>query len=137
MKYPTKVRYGLRAMVELASRETHHPVQLSSVAQAQQLSPKYLHSVMQLLKHADLVSTVRGVHGGFRLTRDPASIRVISVVEALDGPVGVVDCVRHADSCDRSARCPTRGVWCQVSAAIRQVLEAQTLADLAGLEVAG
>jgi Rrf2 family cysteine metabolism transcriptional repressor len=132
MQFSTKVRYGLYAMVELACRHDGRPVQLGSVAEHQGISPKYLHAVMQQLKLAGLVRTVRGAKGGFVLTRPPQTIGVIEVIEALDGPVGVTDCSKHQDcECERSSRCVTRKLWCQLSEAIRGVLEGQTLADLA------
>ena len=132
MRFSTKVRYGLYAMVELSCRYDGKPVQLASVAEHQGVSPKYLHAVMQQLKVAGLVRTVRGARGGFVLNRPPAGITLIQVIEALDGPVGVTDCSASEDcDCERSARCVARMVWCQVSQAMRAVLEGQTLADLA------
>ena len=131
MKFSTKVRYGVRAMIELACRYDGQPVQLASVAEHQDISAKYLHAVMQQLKVAGLVRAIRGARGGFILTRHPSKIRLVEVVEAIDGPVRVVDCV-HADcSFDRPGVCVARMVWCDVSDAIRDVLTSKTLADLA------
>jgi Rrf2 family protein len=132
MQFSTKVRYGLYAMVELACRHDGQPVQLGSIAEHQDVSPKYLHAVMQQLKLAGLVRTVRGAKGGFVLARSPERIGALEVIEALDGPVGVTDCSKHQDcECENSSRCVTRRLWCQISEAIRQVLEGHTLADLA------
>ncbi len=132
MQFSTKVRYGLYAMIELACRHDGKPKVLSEVAKHQGISPKYLHAVMQQLKLAGLVRTIRGAHGGFVLTRDPAEISLVQVVEALDGPIGVTDCSKALGDCERSARCVAHRVWCQVSSSIRDVLEGQTLADVAG-----
>jgi len=131
MQFSTKVRYGLYAMIELACRHDGTPKVLGEVAKHQGISPKYLHAVMQQLKLAGLVRTVRGAHGGFVLTRDPAEISLIQVVEALDGPIGVTECSKMESDCERSSRCVARQVWCQVSTSIRDVLEGQTLAQLA------
>ncbi len=132
MKFSTKVRYGMYAMVELACRHDGSPIQLGSIAEHQSVSPKYLHAVMQQLKVASLVRTVRGARGGFVLARAPEKIALIDVIEALDGPIGVTECSKLAMSdCPRSSRCVARRVWCSVSDGIRHVLEDQTLAELA------
>lgn len=133
MRFSTKVRYGLYAMIELACRHDGQPIQLGSIAEHQGVSAKYLHAVMQQLKVAGLVRTVRGARGGFVLTREPDAITLVQVVEALDGPIGVTDCSAHEDcDCEHSSRCIARKLWCQVSSAMRAVLEGQTLADVAG-----
>lgn len=131
MKFSTKVRYGLRAMIELACRHGSGPIQLGSVADNQQISAKYLHAVMQQLRIGGLVRTIRGAHGGFELSRDPDQIKVIEVIEAIDGPIAVVDCVLHDCAFQHSSPCVANEVWCDITKAIREVVESQTLADLA------
>ena len=131
MKFSTKVRYGLRAMIELACRHGQGPVQLGLVADHHQISAKYLHAVMQQLRIAGLVRTVRGAHGGFELSRDPSAISVLEVIEAIDGPVAVVDCVLNDCAFQREVPCVAQEVWCEISTAIRDVIKRQTLADLA------
>jgi Rrf2 family cysteine metabolism transcriptional repressor len=131
MKFSTKVRYGLRGMIELACRYGQGPIQLGTVADNQQISAKYLHAVMQQLRIAGLVRTVRGAHGGFELNRDPSKITVLEVIEAIDGPIAVVDCVVNDCAFLRASPCVANEVWCDITTAIREVIEAQTLADLA------
>ena len=117
-------------MIELACRYGSGPVQLASVADNQKISTKYLHAVMQQLKIAGLVRTIRGAHGGFELSRSPSEIMVIEVIEAIDGPVAVVDCVIHDCAFQRSTPCVAQGIWCDITAAIRGAVDTKSLADL-------
>ncbi len=120
------------AMIELACRHDGSPVQLGSIAEHQDVSPKYLHAVMQQLKVANLVRAVRGARGGFILNHPPSEITLIQVVEALDGPIGVTECSKLQQSdCPRSSRCVARKLWCSVSDSIRSALEGRTLAEVA------
>jgi Rrf2 family protein len=77
-----------------------------------------------------LVKTKRGVSGGFQLTRPPDQIRLLEVIEAVEGPINVVNCVAHPEGCPRSEKCGTMEVWEEVSVAIRNVLSNVTLSDL-------
>jgi len=131
MQLSTAVRYGVRALSELAAAYPGGAVSLSQVAESQALSVKYIAKIMLALKSAGLVRAVRGTHGGYELTRAPANIRLSEVYEALEGPVCVVPCVDDPNSCERNQGCPTWQTWVEVSEAIREVLERTSLKDLA------
>ncbi len=130
MKLSTRTRYGLRALVDLASRHQKGPVMLRIIAESQGLSKKYLDNIFTALRLAGLVRTVRGARGGYLLARDPADISVAEVVEALEGDLNPVDCVEYPQACDRSLECVTRELWTELRHAMVQVLESKTLADL-------
>ncbi|MFH1748281.1 MAG: Rrf2 family transcriptional regulator [Planctomycetota bacterium] len=130
MRISTRGRYGLRAMFELAQVFGQAPVLMSTVAERQNLSRKYLHTLLTALKAAGLVRGVRGAGGGFVLTRPPEEIRLSDVLRALEGPLSLVDCVADKRACDRSSRCPARRVWRELAGAVENVLDNVTLADL-------
>lgn len=130
MKISTKGRYGLRVMVELAGSFGQGPVLVESVARREELSAKYIHVLMTGLRSAGLIRTVRGPHGGYELTRPPAEITVLDVVSALEGRSAPVDCVVSAAVCPRSTHCALRDVWCDVAAAMDNVLAGITLEEL-------
>ena len=134
MRVSTRGRYGLRAMFELARGFGRAPVLMSTVAERQGLSRKYLHTLLTALKAAGLVRSVRGAGGGFILTRPPEEIRLSEVLRALEGPLSLVDCVADKRVCDRSSRCPARRVWRDLADAINNVLDNVTLGDLAASE---
>ena len=106
------------------------------IASEEGVSKKYLDAILGRLREAGLLKTVRGSHGGYTLARPPGEIAVADVVEAQEGRIAVVPCVVDASLCERAPRCPTRGVWRETSAAIRRVLAALSLAELASREPA-
>ena len=129
-KLSTKGRYGLRAMIDLAQAYGEGPVLVRSVADRQEVSSKYLHALLGTLKSAGLVRSVRGSGGGYALARHPSEVRLTEIVEALEGPLSVVDCVADEALCRRSASCAVRDVWLTVSEAVTDVLSSLTLEEL-------
>ena len=130
MKLSTRGRYGLRVMLELALHEADRPVMMSRIAEAQEISRKYLHNLLTILKNAEYVRAVRGSAGGYILAIPPEKIRLGELVEALEGRWSLVDCIPNPQTCHRSATCVTREIWDEVSQAARAVLDSMTLADL-------
>ena len=130
MKVSTRGRYGPRAMLDLARSFGEAPVLMSTLAQRQGLSRKYLHALLTALKSAGLVRGVRGPGGGFVLKRAPAKIKLSEVLHAVEGPLSLVDCVADHRACHRSKRCPARRVWRDLSEAIEDVLGNVTLEDM-------
>lgn len=132
VKLSTKGRYGLRAMVEIASREGEGPVPTHVIAQRQGLSERYLEQLLIPLKQAGLVKSVRGARGGYVLGKNAGDITAEDVVRVLEGPIAPVDCIseKYPEDCARSQRCVTRRIWSQIRDAIGEVLKAYTLRDL-------
>jgi len=131
MKMSTKGRYGLRVMMELATRFGQGPVLVGTIAAHQDISRNYIHNLVAGLQAAGLVRGLRGPTGGYELTRDPSKITALDVVAALEGPTSPVACVANGQSCSRSPRCAARDVWRDLGAAIEKVLSDVTLAELA------
>jgi len=134
MRVSTKGHYGLLAVSELARHFDDGLVSLADVAQAEHLPLPYLEQIFAPLRAAGLVEATRGLHGGYKLARDPHSITVADVIRAVEGPIVLVDCTSSeyvSGSCERESGCASRGVWHKVSDAIEQVLNTMTLADLA------
>ncbi len=130
LKLSTKGRYGLRAMIDLAGYYGEGPVLVRSVAERQGISSKYLHALLASLKSAGLVRSLRGSGGGYSLAKAPDTIRVSEILEALEGPVSIVDCVNEAGLCERAQGCVAREIWGQLNEAIENVLEGLSLQDL-------
>jgi Rrf2 family transcriptional regulator, cysteine metabolism repressor len=135
MKISTKGRYGLRALIDLSTNGKNGlPVLLSDIAKRQGISDKYLEQIATQLHRAGLVKTVRGRKGGYLLNRSAKEIKVSEIMEILEGPMCLVDCVLEPDSCSKSTICSTRDVWTILSNKIEEVLSGYTLADLAKLQ---
>ncbi|NLA75048.1 MAG: Rrf2 family transcriptional regulator [Deltaproteobacteria bacterium] len=131
MKLSTRVRYGVRLMVELAERYGQGPVFLKEIAAELGLSEKYLSLIVIPLRSAGLLYSARGASGGYSLARDPREISLREVVGALEGELCLVDCVRDPSTCDRTSHCPSREVWEKVGDRISEALSQATLAQMA------
>lgn len=117
-------------MLELARQFGKAPVLMSTLAERQGLSRKYLHALLTALKSAGLVRSLRGPGGGFILARPPAQIKLSEILHAAEGPLSLVDCVADRRACNRSKRCPARRVWRDLSGAVEDVLDNVTLEDM-------
>ncbi len=130
MRISTKARYGTRLMLELGLHYDQGPLLLKDIAMAENISEKYLSQIVISLKNSGLVNSFRGARGGYVLARHPAQIRMREVVEALEGGIGLVGCVKNPEACVRTAECVTRSLWEEMGQKMIQVLEEYTLADL-------
>ena len=129
MKLSTRMRYGTRALVELAAAHPTRAVSVREMAGKMRVSAKYLERIMAIAKAAGIVVSVVGSRGGYRLARPPDAIRLSEVQTALGEP-GLLACVSDPAGCSLSDTCPTRDVWIAVGDAISDVLDGVTLQDL-------
>jgi len=130
MKLSSRVRYGLRALVELADIQTDTPVLLETVASRQGISRKYLDAIFARLKAAGLLRSTRGVGGGFVLGKPADSITLAEVYQALEGPIHLADCLSDHQVCARHDDCPTVKVWADMSRIMFDYLNGVTVGDL-------
>ena len=129
MKISTKVRYGMRAMIELARRNNDAPVMLGIIAKNQDLSEKYLEQLFTLLRNAGLVKSERGSKGGYRLAREASEITAYDIFIAMNGPLELVECV-NGKICIRNRACETKEIWRDLTDLIQEHLQSKTLAEL-------
>lgn len=133
MKFSTRARYGLRAMLELAlNYDCNEPTPLYKIAERQLISEGYLEQMMTVLRKGGLVRSVRGAQGGYLLSREPARITAGEIVRCLEGPLNPTDCVSEEDpeNCIRSEFCVTKMLWERVRESIAGVLDGTTLEDM-------
>ncbi len=128
MKYSTRGRYGLRAMVDLAIRYGKEPALLKDIAGRQDISMKYLDHIITPLRGAGLISRIKG---GYILTRHPSLITCLDVVKVLEGSLAPVECVDNPDICDRVDTCVTIDIWRKIKDAQEEILRSLTLEFLA------
>ena len=136
MKFSTRGRYGLRALLDLAVHEGEGLTPLKDIARREEISLHYLERLMAPLISAGLVISVRGAGGGVALSRAPAEIRLSEVIEALEGSIAPTECAVDPSCCGRSGSCVSREVWSEMSRAIAGVLDSTTLQDLAERQIA-
>jgi len=130
MKISTKIRYGARAMVVLGSRYGKGPIELREIAKQEDISLKYLEQVIIPLRTGGLVKSIRGSKGGYSLAKPPSEICLNDLIEILEGPLNLVDCLRDSKSCQRTSLCATRDVWKEVSEALEKIFLSTTLEDM-------
>jgi len=131
LRMSTRGRYGLRLMVALALNRGGGPMLLRDVARREQISEKYLGQIILPLKAAGLIRAQRGSRGGYALARPPAARTVTDVVQAIEGPIEAVPCVREPEACARVSSCVAAGVWRKLSEDVERCLGSFTLAALA------
>jgi Rrf2 family transcriptional regulator, cysteine metabolism repressor len=120
-------------MTELARAYGHGLISLAEVARNELLPLPYLEQLVGELRRAGLVEGVRGLHGGYRLTRPPGQITIGEIYRVLEGEVAPVDCTAEGylpHSCEREDGCLSRSVWTRVRDSINAVLDSTTLEDL-------
>jgi len=130
MKISTKIRYGARAMLELACHYGEGPIELKEIAKRENISIKYLEQVINPLRSGGLVKGIRGSKGGYSLAKPPSEICLFDIVETLEGPLYLVDCIKDSKRCRRSSSCVTRDIWSEVSEALHRVLKSITLDEM-------
>jgi Rrf2 family protein len=130
MKVNTKVRYGLRAILQIADAYGGDPVPISAISESQEISGKYLEQVVGTLRRAELIQSRKGVRGGYTLARAPEEINLWEIITALDSHTTLVDCVMEPEVCDRSDDCLTRSIWTLLSARMEEFWSSFKLSDL-------
>jgi Rrf2 family protein len=135
MRISTRGRYALRAMIDVAQHSANGPVPRQYIAARQEISADYVAQLFRQLQAAGLVEGVKGPGGGYRLTRDATTITAGDIVQAVEGPIAVVECVLYGPdeelSCHRMDRCVAHLLWQRLTEAVSGILDSITLQDLA------
>ena len=135
MRLSRRSEYGLRALVDLVRHEGSGPVALARLAERNRLPAKFLEQIMASLKHAGIVRTTLGAHGGYALAVDPTVVSIGRIIRLLDGALAPLGCVslRYYEpcSCIDEASCPLRDTMLDVRDAMLEILDNETLAQLA------
>ena len=131
MRLSTRARYGTRLMLELALNFDNGTIFLKDIAKKEEISEKYLSHLVIPLKSSGLISSSRGAHGGYQLTKSPSQITLKEIVQTLEGSISCVECVKNPSICPRVSKCATRGIWEKLDEKISDELSSVTLEDLA------
>lgn len=130
MKISTKGRYGLRALVDLASHENAGTVSLLHVAKRQNISLNYLEQVFAALRKAGIVKSQKGAQGGYRLSKSPEEIRLGDVLTVLEGKFNIIEETDVGVRQDAVRWAIQELVWDRINASIWKFMETCTLAEL-------
>ncbi len=124
--------YGMRASLYLASREGDSYVSISKIGDELDISSHFLTKILQQLTEFSLLESLKGPKGGVRLKKSGDEIRLIDIVEAIDGLDILTECALGLPGCGNRKPCPVHDDWAEVRSELRNMLENNTLAELAG-----
>jgi Rrf2 family iron-sulfur cluster assembly transcriptional regulator len=127
MKITTKGRYGVRAVLYLASTYYNRPVSIKTIADEEGVSPEFLEQIFFKLKKKGIINSLRGPGGGFVLNRDISEITILDILQALGETVMLAPCVEEAEKCKRSVKCLAHTIWKDLSVKIEDYLGSLTL----------
>ena len=132
MKLSTKSRYGLKAILDIALYSDNGTVSISEISDRTKISVNYLEQLIPRLKKAQLVTSIRGAQGGYRLAKDAKLISVGEILRALEGDLALVNCVSedNDNSCESAGLCVTKYVWQKVNASITNTVDNMMLSEL-------
>lgn len=131
MLISTKGRYALRVMIDLAEHRTDQFISLKGIAERQEISEKYLESIIRMLVKAKILDSLRGKGGGYRLKKAPEQYAVGSILRLTEESLAPVSCLEEgADVCPRMTKCRTLPLWQGLDKVINNYLDSITIADL-------
>ncbi len=130
MQITRQADYALRAMLYLARLEPNQRAATSQIAEEMEIPPSFLAKIISQLSIAGLIHTSRGARGGVSLARKPEAISLLDVVEAIDGPISLNECVSDPSVCSFGDNCPIHEVWCEAKAELVHKLREATFDKL-------
>jgi Rrf2 family protein len=132
MQITRQADYAVRAVLYLAQLGSDQRAATSQIAQEQRIPPSFLAKIVSQLSVAGLLQTSRGARGGVSLARPPEQISLLEVVEAIDGPILLNECVSPSGACMFGEVCPMKPVWCDAQAELVFRLRATTFNNFLG-----
>ena len=135
MQITRQADYAVRAVLYLSQLGKDERAATSQIAEEQQIPPSFLAKIVSQLSVAGLLQTSRGARGGVSLARTPDGISLLEVVEAIDGPILLNECVGNG-ACNFGEGCPMKPVWCDAQAELVKRLRTTTFDQFASVPVA-
>lgn len=127
----TRGRYALRVLVDIAEHSKNEMIPLKEIAERQQISQKYVESIMSLLSKSNFVDAAHGKGGGYKLNRPAEQYKVGDILRLTEGTLAPVACLeKDAAECERKPQCRTLKLWSKLDDLIEGYLDSVTLADL-------
>lgn len=130
-----KTKYGIKALTFMAKQEDKSPVQISTIAESENISHKYLESILLTLRKARFLGSKKGKGGGYYLLREPKDVKMVEVMRVLEGPIAMVPCVslnwyEKCDDCPDEKTCSVHKLMVEVRDCTLNILNNKSLADL-------
>ncbi len=123
--------YAIRAMIHLAGLPPGTSVQIAEISRTWNVPESFLRKIITQLTKTNLVTSARGIGGGVRLARDPETLTVVDVIEAVEGPTALNKCLIERTFCDRTSWCAVHEMWYDAQERMKAALQSKTLLALA------
>lgn len=131
MMISTRGRYALRVIIDLAEQGSDGYIPLKDIAARQNISQKYMETIMTMLSKNNLVEAVHGKNGGYRLNKAPKEYKVGEILRVTEGSLAPVACLEcGAEPCDKASDCRTLPMWDKLNSMINDYLNSVTVAEL-------
>lgn len=130
MKINTKIRYGLRAMIEIGQENNTKGVLQKEIAEHQDIPLNYLDSIITGLRNAGLIINFAGRGGGYILAKRAEQISVYDVYRAFEPELNLVQCSCETNECHRSGTCPAQDYWYRLNSIVKETMMSHKLSDL-------
>ncbi|PKP13707.1 MAG: transcriptional regulator [Bacteroidetes bacterium HGW-Bacteroidetes-3] len=129
-----KTKYGLKALSYLANQEPNVPILISDISESENISKKFLESILLTLKKSGILSSKKGKGGGYYLIKNPNEIKISTIIRLLEGPIAMLPCVslnyyEKCDDCKSEERCSLNILMAEVRDSTLKILENKTLAN--------
>jgi Rrf2 family protein len=134
MQITRQADYAVRAVLYLANQDSTHRVTTAEIGREQHIPLTFLAKIIAQLATAGIVRSTRGSHGGVSLAMPPAEISLLDLVEVIDGPIQLNECVADREFCPLGDNCPVRTVWCNAQAELIDRLVRTNFGVLAALD---
>lgn len=130
-----KTKYGLKALTFIARQENRKPVQIATIATSENISKKYLESILLTLKKNGVLGSKKGKGGGYYLLKNPEDVTMSGVMRVLEGPIAMIPCVslnfyEKCDDCPDEKACSVHKLMIEVRDSSLNIFNNTTLADL-------
>ena len=129
MKFRTKTRYGMRAMVEIAKADRKKGILQKDISKNQKISNKYLDQILHALKDAELIVNVRGKKSGYRLAKNASEITILEIHHAFEKEIAVTECLKENFDCEFENICSTNLFWEGLNNLIKEYFSNATVQD--------
>jgi Rrf2 family protein len=130
-----KTKYGIKALVYLAKQEARVPIQISTISKAENISQKFLETILLTLRKNGILGSKKGKGGGYYLLKDPKDVQMTTVLRLLEGPIAMIPCVslnfyEKCDDCPDEHTCAVHKIMLKVRDSTLNILKNTSLADL-------
>lgn len=130
-----KAKYGINALVYLAQQPVNQPIQISTISAHENISRKFLESILLVLRNAGMVNSKKGKEGGYYLSLPPEDINMAEVMRIFDGPIALLPCVTYryyqkCNECKDEATCGIRDVFSDIRRETVRMLKDASLAEI-------